>query len=96
MLSICREFLSNCRYRVVIDGATSERIQIVPQGSVLGPLQFIFYTSNMFELVGNRLYAYADDSTLLAVVRKPADRPAAAASRNRTWQRFRSGAITGG
>ena len=30
----------------------------------------------------NRLYAYADDSTLLAVVRKPADRPAVAASRD--------------
>ena len=34
----------------------------------------------MFELVENRLYmlykAYADDSTLLAAVRKPADRPA--------------------
>ena len=29
----------------------------------------------MFELVENRLYAYADDSTLVAVVRKPADRP---------------------
>ena len=33
------------------------------------------------ELVENRLYAYiADDSTLLAVVRKPADRPAAFAA----------------
>ena len=51
----------------------------------------------MVELVGNRLYAYADDSTLLAVVRKPADRPAVAASLNRdlTCLGFRSGAITG-
>ena len=30
----------------------------------------------------NRLYDYAGDSTLLAVVRKPADRPAVAASLN--------------
>ena len=37
----------------------------------------------MFELVDNRLYAYADDSTLLAVVRKPAYRPAVPASLNR-------------
>ena len=37
----------------------------------------------MFELVNNRLYAYADDSTLLVVVRRPADRPAVAASLNR-------------
>ena len=54
----------------------------VPQGSVLGPLLFILYTREMFELMGNRLSAYADDSTLLAVVRKPADRPAVAASLN--------------
>ena len=33
-------------------------------------------------LVENWLYAYADDSTLLAVVSKPADRPVAAASLN--------------
>ena len=34
----------------------------------------------MCELVENRLYANADDSTPRAVVRKPADRPAVAAS----------------
>ena len=64
MLSICREFLSNRRQRVVVDGATSEWISIVsgvPQGSVLGPLLFILYCREMFELVEYRLYAYADD-----------------------------------
>ena len=34
----------------------------------------------MFELVENRLFAYVDDSTLLAVVLKTADRLAVAAS----------------
>ena len=34
----------------------------------------------MFELVENRLYASADDSTLLAIFRTPADRPAVDAS----------------
>ena len=64
----------------MVDGATSEWIPVissVPHESVLGPLLFILYTSEMFELVENRLYALADDSTLLAVVRKPTDRPAA-------------------
>ena len=42
----------------------------------------------MFELVDNRLNAYADDSTLLAVVRKPADRPSVAASLNRNLSRI--------
>ena len=50
---------------------------------MLGPLLFIQYTSEMFGPVENRLFAYADDSTLIAVVRKPADRPAVAASLNR-------------
>ena len=36
----------------------------------------------MFELVENRLFEYAEDSTLLAVVRKPANRPAVATSIN--------------
>ena len=55
----------------------------VPQGTVLGPLLFNLYTSEMIELVEKSLYAYADDSTLLAVVHKLADRPAVAASLNR-------------
>ena len=70
----------------MVDGAASEWIPIisgVPQRSVLGPLMFILYTSEMFELVENRLFEYADDSILLAVVRGPADRPAVAASLNR-------------
>ena len=86
---MCRPFVgssSPTAGRVVVDVDTSEWIPIVsgvPQGSVLGSLLLILYTSEMFELVESRLYAYADDSTLLAVVRKPADRPAVAASLNR-------------
>ena len=86
VLSICTEFLSDRRQRVVVDGAVSEWIQIisaVPQGSLLGHPLFILYTSEMFQLVENRLFAYSDDSTLLAVVCKPVDRPAVAASLNR-------------
>ena len=72
------EFLSVHRQRVVVDCAESEWIPIISgmsQGSVLGALLFILYTSEMIELVENRVFAYANDSTLLAVVRKPADRP---------------------
>ena len=75
----------------MVDGATSEWIPIVsvePQVSVLGALLFILYTSEIFELVENRQYAYADDSTLLAVVREPADRSAVAASLNRDLARI--------
>ena len=44
----------------MVDDATSEFIPIVsgvPQESVLRPLLFILYTSEVFELVKNRLYA---------------------------------------
>ena len=42
----------------------------------------------MFDQVENRLLAYADDSTLLAVVHMPSDRPAVAASLNRELARI--------
>ena len=64
-LSICTE----CGQRVVVDGAANKRIPIilgVPQGSALS--RVIQYTRETFERVKNRLFAYADDSTLLAVV----------------------------
>ena len=75
----------------VVDGATSEWIAIFsgkPQGSVFGPLVFILYTSEMFDLVENTLYAYADDSKLVAVVQKPTDRPVVAASLDRDVARI--------
>ena len=67
----------------MVDGTASEWNPIIsgmPQGSVLCLLLFILYTSEMFELAENRLFAYADDSPLLAVVRKPLDKPAVTAS----------------
>ena len=54
LLSICLEFLTDRRQRVVVDGAYSEWIPIVsgvPQSSVLYPLLFILYTSEMLILL---------------------------------------------
>ena len=59
-----------------------------PQGRVMCPLLFILDASEMFELIENRLFAYADDSTLLAGVHKPADRPAVSASLNMDMARI--------
>ena len=46
----------------------------VPQGSVLGSLLFLVYTSELSEILENTLVTYADDSTLLATVPSPAER----------------------
>ena len=51
-----------------------------PQGSMLGPLLFILSIGEMCEQVENRLYAYADDFPILAVIGIPTDRSAVAAS----------------
>ena len=43
----------------------------MPQRSVLGPLLFLLYTSELFSILENELIVYADDSTLMAVVPSP-------------------------
>ena len=95
MMSICTEFHTDHRQRAVVDGAAIEWTPIIsgmPQGAGLGPLLFILYPSEMFELVEDRLFVYADEFTLLAVVRKPADL-LLLPPLIRTWLGCRSGAI---
>ena len=73
-LSILTQFLSNRSQQVMVDGFRSKLINVesgVPQGSVLGPLLFILYTSELFSILENKLIGYADDSTLMAVVPSP-------------------------
>ena len=75
----------------------SEWIPIIsgaPLGSVLGPLLFILYASEMLELDENRLFTYADDYTLTAVVRKQTDLLLLLPLTG-TWVGFRSGTING-
>ena len=59
----------------------------VPQGSVLGLLLFLFYTAELFSVVENKLYGYADDSSLAAVVPSPGERVAVSESMNRDLNR---------
>ena len=55
----------------------------VPQGSVLGKLLFLLYTSELFSILENKLIGYADDSTLMALVPSPGTRVTVAESLNR-------------
>ena len=69
VLSILTQFLSNRSQQVVVDGCRSKLVNVVsevPLGSVLGPLLFLLYTSELFSILENKLIGYADDSTLMA------------------------------
>ena len=59
----------------------------VPQGSVLGPQLFLLYTAELFSTVENKLYCYADDSTLVAVVASPGEKVAVSESINNDLNR---------
>ena len=74
VLSILAQFLSNRSQHVMVDGCQSKLVNVVSgvqHGSVLGPLLFILYTSELFSILEIKLMSYADDSTLIAVVCHP-------------------------
>ena len=74
MLSVLTQFLSSRSQYVVVDGCRSKLVNVVsgvPQGSVLGPQLFLLYTAELFSTVENKVYGYAVDSTLVAVVPSP-------------------------
>ena len=69
-LSWLKSFLSGRKQRVVIGQHQSEDFDVtsgVPQGSCLGRILFIMYTSQLFHLVNKHLptaHGYADDTKL--------------------------------
>ena len=83
MLSILTQFLTNRSLHVMVHGCRSKLVYIisgVPQGSVLGPLLFLLYTSELFSILENKLIGYSDDSTVMAVVPSPGARVTVAES----------------
>ena len=55
----------------------------VPQGNVLGRQLFLLSTAELFSIVENKLYGYADDSTPVAVVPTPGETVDVSESMNR-------------
>ena len=56
----------------MVDSCLSKLVNVVlgvPQGSVLETSLFLLYTSEIFSLLEKKLIGYADDNTLIAVVK---------------------------
>ena len=67
----------------MVDRCQSKLVDVVsgvPQGSGLGQLLFLLYTSELFSILENKLIGYADDSTLMPVVPTPGVRVTVAES----------------
>ena len=83
VLSILTQFPSNRSQQVMVDSCRSKLINVVLgvlQGSVLSPLLFLLYTSDLFSILENKLIGYVDDYILMAVVPSPGVRVAVAES----------------
>ena len=66
-----------------VDGCQSKLVKVVSrvlQGSVLGPLLSLLYTSELFSILENEMIGDADDSTLIADLPSPGVRVAVAES----------------
>ena len=84
VLSVLTQFLSNRSQYVVVDGCSSKLVNVVsgvPQVRVFCSQLFLLYTAELFSIVENMFYGYADDSILVAVVPSPGERVAVSESR---------------
>ena len=70
-LTLIRNYLSNRKQRVVLNGSSSEYHMIesgVPQGSVLGPLLFLVYINDLKKDIKSKIKYFADVTMLFSIV----------------------------
>ena len=72
LLILIKSFLANRFQRVVLNGQTScwkEIIAGVPQGSILGPLFFLIFISDIPEGIKSNIIFFADDTSIFSVMK---------------------------
>ena len=71
LLCLLIDFLKNRQQRVVLNGQFSSWTKVnagVPQGSILGPLLFLFYISDLPNSLHSNSKLFADDTSLFSTV----------------------------
>ena len=71
LLKLFNSYLNNRQQRVVVNGQYSKWAPIlagVPQGSILGPLLFLIYISDLPENLKSPAKLFADDTSLFSTV----------------------------
>ena len=74
ILCLLKTYLSNRNQRVVLNGSSSSSHPIhsgVPQGSVIGPLLFLIYISDLEKDIKSKVKFFADDTMLFSIVHDP-------------------------
>ena len=64
-------FLSRRKQKIVVDGITSKDTDVtsgVPEGTVLGPLLFLIYISDIGQNISSSKKVYVDDTKLIKAV----------------------------